>query len=172
MEKIDKNISSKLHLFNTFFYSKLKQLKTSTDDIRRWIKDVDIFDKDFLVIPICDQIHWFLIIICYPGEVPGHDDPITIHDDPESWNPEIDNPRVPAIIILDSLGLKNRRSYTKHVREFLQYESDKRNKSVRIFSRESMRELCAKVPTQTNSYDCGVYILQYFEEFFKVNLIK
>ena len=26
-----------------------------------------------------------------------------------------------------------------------------------------------KVPTQTNYFDCGIYLLQYVEQFFKVN---
>lgn len=31
-----------------------------------------------------------------------------------------------------------------------------------------MMDLCPKVPKQDNSSDCGVYLLQYVESFFKV----
>lgn len=31
-----------------------------------------------------------------------------------------------------------------------------------------MVDLCPKVPKQDNSSDCGVYLLQYVESFFKV----
>jgi sentrin-specific protease 7 len=29
-------------------------------------KDVNIFEKDFLIIPINKAAHWYLAIICYP----------------------------------------------------------------------------------------------------------
>jgi len=35
--------------------------------VRNWTKNVDIFDKDFIVIPINENAHWYLAIICFPG---------------------------------------------------------------------------------------------------------
>lgn len=31
------------------------------------VQGVDIFSKDFLLIPIHDALHWSLIIVCHPG---------------------------------------------------------------------------------------------------------
>ena len=31
------------------------------------LQGVDIFSKDFLLIPIHDALHWSLIIVCHPG---------------------------------------------------------------------------------------------------------
>lgn len=37
--------------------------------VRTWTKNVDIFDMDFVIIPINENAHWYLAIICYPGLV-------------------------------------------------------------------------------------------------------
>lgn len=34
--------------------------------VTKWTKNVNIFEKDFIIIPINEQSHWFLVIICYP----------------------------------------------------------------------------------------------------------
>ena len=36
-------------------------------NVKKWTKNVNIFDKDFIVVPINDCDHWFVVIICYPG---------------------------------------------------------------------------------------------------------
>ena len=30
---------------------------------------MNIFEKDFVVVPINENYHWYLCIICYPGQV-------------------------------------------------------------------------------------------------------
>ena len=39
------------------------------DRVKRWTRKVNIFEKDFVVIPINENYHWYLCIICYPGQV-------------------------------------------------------------------------------------------------------
>jgi len=68
---------AKFHLFNPFFYTRLTtrpgdQIEADTAKIRHsrvesWTDNVDIFHKDFLFVPICNDGHWFLAIICFPG---------------------------------------------------------------------------------------------------------
>lgn len=72
---------AKTHFFSTFFYNTLtntKLLGTSNDvkltaaqkrheRVKNWTKNVNIFEKDFIVVPINQQSHWFLAIICYPS---------------------------------------------------------------------------------------------------------
>ena len=40
--------------------------------VASWTKSVDIFDKDFIIIPINEQSHWFLAIICFPNLMEPH----------------------------------------------------------------------------------------------------
>lgn len=72
---------SKTHIFSTFFYNTLtntKLLGQSNDvkltaaqkrheRVKNWTKHVNIFEKDFIIVPINQQSHWFLAIICFPS---------------------------------------------------------------------------------------------------------
>uniref|UniRef100_A0A7N8XQF3 Si:dkey-100n23.3 n=1 Tax=Mastacembelus armatus TaxID=205130 RepID=A0A7N8XQF3_9TELE len=35
--------------------------------VRTWTRHVDIFDKDFLFVPVNQEAHWYLVVICFPG---------------------------------------------------------------------------------------------------------
>lgn len=35
--------------------------------VKTWTKHVNLFDKDFIIVPINESCHWFLAIICFPG---------------------------------------------------------------------------------------------------------
>lgn len=34
------------------------------------MQSVDIFSKDYIIVPIHDTLHWSLAIICHPGALP------------------------------------------------------------------------------------------------------
>nr|CUU97455.1 hypothetical transcript [Hymenolepis microstoma] len=71
------------HLFNSFFYSKLcaAHPETNSNDEERdvvmarhkavatWTRRSDIFTKDYIIIPINENLHWFLGLVCYPWMV-------------------------------------------------------------------------------------------------------
>jgi Ulp1 family protease len=38
--------------------------------VRKWTKNVDIFAKDYIFVPIHDHAHWSLAVICHPGVLP------------------------------------------------------------------------------------------------------
>ncbi|KAJ3321207.1 hypothetical protein HDV06_004550 [Boothiomyces sp. JEL0866] len=69
----DNPIYQKTHFFNSFFF---EQLMSSKDDrkfefayerIRKWTNRVDIFEKDYLVIPVNENLHWYLAVVYNPG---------------------------------------------------------------------------------------------------------
>lgn len=37
------------------------------DRVKRWTKNVNIFDKDYVIVPINEHSHWFVAVICFPG---------------------------------------------------------------------------------------------------------
>lgn len=39
----------------------------------------------------------------------------------------------------------------------------------KVFTKDVIKGACPKVPQQTNFTDCGLYLLQYAEQFFKVS---
>merc|ERR1719317_1095576 len=73
----DKN---RVHIFTTFWFSRLTSkpspiearkdpVQRRYDRVKRWTRKVNIFEKDFVVVPINENYHWYLCIICYPGMV-------------------------------------------------------------------------------------------------------
>ena len=36
--------------------------------VKRWTKKMNIFEKDFIVVPINEHSHWFVAVICFPGK--------------------------------------------------------------------------------------------------------
>eukprot|EP00038_Savillea_parva_P003897 m.131542 g.131542 ORF g.131542 m.131542 type:complete len:607 (-) comp11316_c0_seq1:364-2184(-) len=63
----------KVHVFPTLFYRRLSSERSDPHrlkgfkKVRKWTKNVDIFDKEYLLVPICENAHWFLAVICNPG---------------------------------------------------------------------------------------------------------
>ncbi|KAH7413901.1 hypothetical protein DE146DRAFT_627007 [Phaeosphaeria sp. MPI-PUGE-AT-0046c] len=60
--------AGKVHFFNTFFYTSLTQNTgrdtINYDAVKRWTSRDDIFDFDYIVVPINQDVHWYLAIIC------------------------------------------------------------------------------------------------------------
>ncbi|XP_015786405.1 sentrin-specific protease 7 isoform X1 [Tetranychus urticae] len=168
----DPGIAGRTYIFSTFFYVKLTksrkedtQLSTNIADryynrVKNWTKNLDIFDKDYLIIPINKSYHWFLAIICYPKKVPDHDEILPI---------EIEkNPTRPCILFMDSLQGANRRyRLAEPIRHFLAKEWEFKKKTKKNFSSHVMPEYYLKVPKQNNHSDCGLYVLQYVESFLR-----
>ncbi|RYR18121.1 hypothetical protein Ahy_B03g062747 isoform D [Arachis hypogaea] len=99
---------SEYHFFNTYFYKKLqeavsvKQSDRATFFVkfRRWWKGVNIFQKTYVLIPVHEDLHWSLIIICIPdkGDESG-----------------------PIILHLDSLSLHSSRSLFDNIKRYFSY---------------------------------------------------
>uniref|UniRef100_A0A182LXK2 Ubiquitin-like protease family profile domain-containing protein n=1 Tax=Anopheles culicifacies TaxID=139723 RepID=A0A182LXK2_9DIPT len=96
LEMLEEEERQSVHIFSTFFYNRLttlsarqrappgegKDVKLTAAQKRHarvanWTKKDNIFDKKYIVIPINEQSHWFLAIICFPGL----DCPVTMSND-------------------------------------------------------------------------------------------
>ncbi|CAI0462539.1 unnamed protein product [Linum tenue] len=77
------------HIFNTFFYNKLKQQLSRKGGekeslfvkFRRWWKGVNLFEKAYILIPIHEDLHWSLVIICFPEKTDNRSGPMLLHLD-------------------------------------------------------------------------------------------
>ncbi|CAF3880691.1 unnamed protein product [Rotaria magnacalcarata] len=92
-KKLSQEDRQRTYLFNSFFYTRLT--RKGNDDIfytsaaerrynrvKRWLRDVDIFSKDYLIVPINQTAHWYLVVIQFHNNVPTEGD--LISDDDES----------------------------------------------------------------------------------------
>ena len=91
----------------------------------------------------------------------------------------------PCILFFDSLAGSAHNRVATTLREYLmvEYQVKKvkpnekslvalKNDSVKtcnLFSKETMISACLDVPQQNNSYDCGIFVLQYAEYFMIVS---
>lgn len=56
------------------------------------------------------------------------------------------------------------------LRDYLTWEYKAKMNKERIFNKDIIKGSNVKVPQQNNFTDCGLYVLQYVEQFFKVNI--
>jgi Ulp1 family protease len=65
-------LRQRIHIFSSFFFTRMSTAaaRKEAEDQRRvhkWTKSVDVFTKDFVVVPINEHLHWKVAIVCYPG---------------------------------------------------------------------------------------------------------
>ncbi|XP_049368919.1 ubiquitin-like-specific protease 1D isoform X3 [Solanum verrucosum] len=150
------------HFFNTYFYQKLKEAVLSKQNekeasfvrLRRWWKGVNIFEKAYIFLPIHEDLHWSLVVICIPDK---------------------EDQLGPILLHLDSLGLHCSKSLFATIRKFLveewkflrQGEVPALPISDKIWENLPRRidENIIQVPQQRNEYDCGLFVLFFMERF-------
>ena len=76
----------------------------------------------------------------------------------------------PCILIFDSLATGSRSRVVATLRDYLQCEYDSKVKGDRKFDKDTIKGCSPRVPQQPNFSDCGIFVLQYCESFFKVTL--
>jgi hypothetical protein len=73
----------RVHVFSSFFFTRMSNTKADMDPadrkslynqerlharVKNWTKSVDIFSKDFLIIPVCHASHWLVFIVFKPSD--------------------------------------------------------------------------------------------------------
>ncbi|XP_025270325.1 uncharacterized protein LOC105249552 isoform X2 [Camponotus floridanus] len=257
LEILSESDQHRTHVFSSYFYKRLTSPHAQAAEsivpitpaakrharVQKWTKNVNIFEKDFIIIPINEHAHWFLAIICFPGlvgkvstcamktneddvhkivkkskrlkelkakavtigsttitpvpttitidqpddgserdEAEGDDEEMEMDSDEED---EMEQPeenkietqvkieqqketiKIPCILIFDSLAGASRARVVATLRDYLTCEYIAKLGVEKTFSKDTIKGACPKVPQQSNFTDCGLYVLQYVESFFK-----
>lgn len=157
----------RLYFFNSFFFRKLTEIdkcgpekpKSAFERVKRWTAKVNIFEKDYLFIPIMHSAHWSLIVVCHPGYI-------------TAGGQETSSSKAPVILHFDSLEGCHR-DLEEPIQNYLMeawiqkfgVPEDLENLSSNIISQ--MEFITAPVPQQTNYCDCGLFLLHYVELFIR-----
>ncbi|KAM6957997.1 sentrin-specific protease 7b [Tautogolabrus adspersus] len=194
LEGVGGAVAERSHIFSSFFYKQLSRRRVAGEDdapsvpdrhtrhqrVKTWTRQVDIFTKDFLFVPVNQEAHWFLVVVCFPGleEVQyvefqrptGGKESLSLRsqhppDCTEQGRQRDTVLKRPCILVMDSLKLSYRENVCRLVRDYLQVEWEVRRGTPRLFTSDSMRSSNCKVSQQDNSSDCGLYLLQYAESF-------
>uniref|UniRef100_A0A914ZKP0 Ubiquitin-like protease family profile domain-containing protein n=3 Tax=Parascaris univalens TaxID=6257 RepID=A0A914ZKP0_PARUN len=123
-----------------------------------WFEQVDIFDADFLVIPVIERQHWMLAIVCSPSMSIRKS---VANDSRRSMSS-------PLIIVFDSQQDRDSKIIENFIvdtiRQFLRYVFDRRIKQNEreVFQAEMFKCIIpSNLPQQENNVDCGIFILEY-----------
>ena len=128
----------KFHFWGPKFYTKLAS--EGYDGVKRWSKNKDIFECEYLFVPVERAEHWFLVLVCHPGKNGS------------------------SICILDSAPQSG--SYGEvhqHLCSYLTNEWKSKYPSEPPLVIPTSNEL--KTPRQDNGYDCGLFLLHAVELF-------
>lgn len=193
LEGVGGAVADRSHVFSSFFYKQLSKRRAAGEDcgvidrhtrhqrVRTWTRNVDIFNKDFLFIPVNQEAHWFLVVVCFPGlDEPKHEEfspgsdvvrpgiGLRPQTPPECTMTGCRKNRVlkrPCVLVMDSLKLSQHEAVSRLIRDYLQVEWEVRRGSKRLFSLDTFKTCNCRVPQQDNSSDCGLYLLQYAQAF-------
>ena len=159
-ENLSDTLRNRTHLFSSFFYKRL--VCEGHAGVRTWTEGINLFSKDFLIIPICEHLHWYLAIICYPRRIFARDEKGSAGNPIELEDVVTDGPDVCYILIFDSLG-RSRPGTLSKLKSYLMDES--KDKLSVCAHKERSTGIMVKCPRQDNYTDCGLFCCQYFEAF-------
>ena len=153
-----------IHVYSSLFFKRLSTRFGSPGEdeglispldrhlrVTTWTKNVNIFEKKMIVVPICENNHWFLLLVVRP--------------DLMKTSLRLNN-EYPFIVVLDSIG-KSQEATVELVREYLQAEWNVKMVGIKLVNgANSLPTVIPVKPQQTNDTDCGVFLLHYVELMF------
>lgn len=132
VERGEQEGKPKVYAFNTFFYPKV--MGQGHESVRRWTRRVDIFSKDYILIPVHLGMHWCLAVIDFKKKM---------------------------IRYFDSMG-GNNVGCLNALKDYLCAESLDKKKQKFDLS-EWKTEIAKDIPQQMNGSDCGMFACKFAE---------
>jgi hypothetical protein len=165
----------KIHIFSCLFYTKLMEGGGGEmhDQVKRWTRNVDLFSKDFVFVPINESTHWSLVVIVRPGKLLEHykavkrlvvesSEPLEDSDDEENEESKTKsypnlvlegNPDKACILHFDSLGMHETKRIADNLKLYLDAEWKSRQHDMRDASQPRYKVSSAvKLVTLDNLY--------------------
>ena len=113
---------SRFHVFSGLFFPALvSAIKRKISLLPRWTKSLDLFSKDFILIPICCIDHWSLCVVVRPKQWLLD----TYHNQIEQENEK--EKSMGCILFMDSLNLHNYQRDAKIVQLYFSVEWKRKN---------------------------------------------
>ncbi|XP_068016808.1 sentrin-specific protease 7 isoform X1 [Melanerpes formicivorus] len=79
LEKAPKQLADRTHIFSSFFYKCLTRTEKNSEGdlkvsvaqrrhrrVRTWTRHINIFNKDYIFVPVNEESHWYIAVICFP----------------------------------------------------------------------------------------------------------
>ena len=86
LEEERPELAKRVYFFNTFFFATLTNThkgrkRFNYEGVQKWTRSVDLFTYDYIIVPINEQAHWYLAIIC---NLPALDRDLVLPEDSAS----------------------------------------------------------------------------------------
>ncbi len=155
-------LDSCVHIFTSHFYTSLVKEGPKGVESLTSKKNLDIFDKKMIFIPINRNLHWSLCVVLNPYYI--------VRTKP------LGSDRVPCILFLDSLKAHKKNAVAKNVHGWLNAEWKRLDQITygndnllreEPFNEDTMEVVTPLVLYQDNSCDCGVFVCQYAYALFE-----
>ncbi|CAJ1939071.1 unnamed protein product [Cylindrotheca closterium] len=154
--------NTNLHFFTSHFYSSLAG--GGPEAVTSWTakKNINIFEKKFIFIPINKDLHWSLCAVVNPGCISN------------SYEADLDKKAkldVPCLIFMDSLRMHRKVAIRKKIENWLNSEWERINPdadNTKPFTKDKFQLFTPAVPMQNNTWDCGVFVCRYALAIFKL----
>ena len=119
---------SSVHFFTSHFFTTLDD--EGPEAVSSWTakKNIDIFKKRFIFIPINESLHWSLCVVVNPGFI---DNEFKEGDD------QSEDQDFPFILFLDSLKAHRKNKVANKVRKWLNHEAKRLRKFADLFGDET-----------------------------------
>ncbi|KAK4225008.1 hypothetical protein QBC38DRAFT_457691 [Podospora fimiseda] len=85
------DLNKRVYFHNSFFYTKLKGPRNTInyDSVKNWTAKVDLLSYDYILVPVNENFHWWVAIICNPGRLDVNS--TTNGTNPEGYPSEVPN---------------------------------------------------------------------------------
>ncbi|KRX92539.1 Ubiquitin-like-specific protease 2 [Trichinella pseudospiralis] len=125
------------------------------------LRRLNVFEKKFILIPVCHNFHWTLVILCYMNNMEA------------ALNGHVDADCSPFMLFVDSLHWNiNRRILVELRHSFSRELGIRLNVPDFKLGDNELPYKTVRVPKQKNLSDCGVYLLHYTECFIRYAVQK
>ncbi|KAF7502505.1 hypothetical protein GJ744_005642 [Endocarpon pusillum] len=69
LEQNRPEIAQRVYFYNSYFYERLMQSSKGQkginyESVQKWTRNIDIFERDFVIVPVNESYHWYVVIIC------------------------------------------------------------------------------------------------------------
>lgn len=86
LEARDEQMAKKVYVFSSFFWEKLRAKGHA--GVKSWTSKIDLLSFDYIVVPINQNAHWYLAIVCNPNAVLPQDKANTGEDEANAMEPD------------------------------------------------------------------------------------
>ena len=158
-----RSLQRSVYAFESHFLS--RSLSMGTFDhktVERWRKQVDVFQYDYVLFPICQNHHWYFVVVCHlaswrarqktSGDLDGSPSRLESSDAVE-----------PMLLILDPLG-QQRPGVCYILKQYLKREAQVKD-GLLLQDCDIGTVVAGCLALQSNGHDCGMNTLAYWELF-------